>query len=77
MPLLRKDFTIHEYQIYEARASGAGAVLLIVSILDKYPAAADFQALAAELGLAAAWLKMHLLKKRPTSQPKERATYSA
>ncbi|MCX7964745.1 MAG: indole-3-glycerol phosphate synthase TrpC [Candidatus Sumerlaea chitinivorans] len=52
MPLLRKDFTIHEYQIYEARASGASAVLLIVSILDKYQLR-DFQALAAELGLAA------------------------
>ena len=34
VPLLRKDFTIDEWQLWESRAAGADAVLLIVSILE-------------------------------------------
>lgn len=52
VPLLRKDFTIAPYQIYEARAAGADAVLLIVAALAD-GALSDLHALAQEVGLAA------------------------
>jgi indole-3-glycerol phosphate synthase len=50
LPLLRKDFIIDPYQLYEARLAGADAVLLIAAALD-VPALIDFTALSLELGL--------------------------
>ena len=52
IPILRKDFTIDEYMIYEAKTIGASAILLIVSILDKVQLK-NYLDLAHELGLSA------------------------
>jgi indole-3-glycerol phosphate synthase len=51
LPLLRKDFLISESQIYESRARGADAVLLIVAALPDDAQLADLHALALGLGL--------------------------
>jgi indole-3-glycerol phosphate synthase len=51
LPLLRKDFIIDAYQIYESRAIGADCILLIVSALSDEQLA-EFSDLARELGLA-------------------------
>ncbi|SMC71393.1 indole-3-glycerol phosphate synthase [Desulfocicer vacuolatum DSM 3385] len=50
LPILRKDFTISEYQIYEAGAAGADAVLLIVSILSRQQLQ-EYVALTREIGM--------------------------
>ena len=50
-PILRKDFIVDDYQIYEARANGADAVLLIAAILDERQAQ-EYLHLSADLGLA-------------------------
>lgn len=52
IPVLRKDFTVDEYMIYQAKALGASAVLLICAILDDGRLRA-YRELAAELGLDA------------------------
>jgi indole-3-glycerol phosphate synthase len=52
LPVLRKDFTIDEYQIHEARSLGADAILLIVRILARSQLA-ELLAAAAAAGLAA------------------------
>lgn len=50
IPMLRKDFTVDEYDVYEARAMGADAILLIVACLS-LSQLSDFQGLAWELGM--------------------------
>jgi indole-3-glycerol phosphate synthase len=51
LPVLRKDFIVDEYQIYQARAMGADAILLIASALDVKQMQV-FEALAYSLGMA-------------------------
>lgn len=50
IPVLRKDFLLDEYHIYESRYIGADAILLIAAILDVSPLA-DFISLSSELGM--------------------------
>ena len=52
VPLLRKDFTIDPYMIYEAKVNGADIILLIVAILTD-DQLRDYLQLAASLGLTA------------------------
>jgi indole-3-glycerol phosphate synthase len=50
LPVIRKDFIVDPYQVYEARAMGADCILLIVACLDDRQLA-DLSALAEELGM--------------------------
>lgn len=52
IPCIRKDFTVDEYMIYEAKTLGASAVLLICSILSKEQLK-EYHAIADSLGLSA------------------------
>ncbi|MBK8524543.1 MAG: indole-3-glycerol phosphate synthase TrpC [Betaproteobacteria bacterium] len=51
LPVLRKDFLVDPYQVYEARAMGADAILLIVSALS-LPQMQEFEAIAYSLGMS-------------------------
>ena len=50
LPILRKDFTIDPYQVYEARCHGADLVLLIVAVLDRGEIE-EYLSLARSLGM--------------------------
>ena len=50
LPVLRKDFLVDAYQVYEARAMGADAILLIVAALD-LKTMQEFEAIADSLGM--------------------------
>ncbi len=50
LPILRKDFTIDPYQVYEARCHGADLVLLIVAVLDRREIE-EYLSLARSLGM--------------------------
>jgi indole-3-glycerol phosphate synthase len=65
IPLLRKDFIVDAYQIYEARVAGADALLLIAAALSQAELC-DFFALASSLGL-------HVLLEVHNQQELERA----
>jgi len=52
IPCIRKDFTVDEYMIYEAKTLGASAVLLICSILSKSQLK-EYHEIATSLGLSA------------------------
>ncbi|WP_457971750.1 indole-3-glycerol phosphate synthase TrpC [Arthrobacter sp. D1-17] len=65
VPLLRKDFTLDEYQIWEARAHGADLILLIVAALSDAQLR-EFSVLSRELG-------MNVLVETHTPEEVERA----
>ncbi len=50
LPVIRKDFIVDPYQVYEARAIGADCILLIAAALDDKPMA-ELNSLAQELGM--------------------------
>jgi indole-3-glycerol phosphate synthase len=60
LPLLRKDFVIDDYQVYESRVAKADAILLIVAALESGQLR-EFMALADELGMAAL-LEVHTIE---------------
>ena len=50
LPILRKEFIVDEYQIYESKFIGADCILIIMSLLD-FDTATKFENLAHELGM--------------------------
>ncbi len=50
IPVLRKDFILHEYQVWQSRAIGADAILLIAAVLPG-PRVSELYSLARQIGL--------------------------
>lgn len=69
-PVLRKDFFVDEYQIHEARAYGADAILLMANVLDAEKLA-SFHTLALELGMECLF-EVHTLDEIATLPPNAR-----
>jgi indole-3-glycerol phosphate synthase len=69
LPLLRKDFTVDAYQIYEARVAGADAILLIAAALEDGQLA-DLLGVAQEVGLAAL-LEVHTVAELERALPRQ------
>lgn len=68
LPIIRKDFIIDPYQLYEARAAGADAVLLIAECIPDQTQLADMLILATELKLTTL-LEIHDSKNLARVQP--------
>ncbi len=66
LPVLRKEFIISRYQVYEAAAAGADAILLIARILTPEKLAQLYH-LCRELGMDAWWRFIH--RRMPLSWP--------
>lgn len=60
LPILRKDFIVDDYEIYQAKAFGADSILLIAEALERSQLS-DFAALAKEIGLDVL-IELHSLK---------------
>ncbi len=60
LPILRKDFLVDEYEIFQSKAAGADAILLIGETLDR-PQAEDYLSIAGEVGLDVLF-EVHSLK---------------
>ncbi|MDA0803727.1 MAG: indole-3-glycerol phosphate synthase TrpC [Planctomycetota bacterium] len=67
LPVLRKDFTIDPYQVWESRAAGADAILLIAECLTEAEIV-DLQILAVELGMTVL-LEVHDIESLYRVQP--------
>ena len=71
-PMLRKDFTVSDYQLYQSRLMGADCVLLICALLDT-KALAQYLAVCDELGLSA----LGDARRGRSTQPSRRARRSS